>query len=219
MIIQVGDPTIDWLALQPQSDRKEVVVIESGATRTAGTTTERIALIEVEGLPALRRRQVLESHELGDRESETIVFRDSFLPQSHTDVTDGWELSVRYQGTAIAGEKRLTSGEVIPIDAEVESPVFDAHSVEMVLRVLPLADGYVAELPVFHPGRGIKMLVVARVFALDAVTASGHPVDAWKVRTEWDGVIQYYWIGVESQELLRQSSELGEGVQLEFIRP
>jgi hypothetical protein len=216
--IQVADPTINWLALQPQSDHKKVMLITGEAPRIVGTTTEDIALVEVGGLPALRRTQVLESDELGDRRSETVVFQESFLPHSHSDVTAAWTLSVRYRGTAIAGEKRLASGRVIPIKAEVASPVFDAHSVEMVLRVLPLADGYVAELPVFHGGRGTHMLVVARAFVLDTVTVSGHSVEAWKVRTDWDGVTQYYWIGVESGELLRQWSELSEGVQLEFVR-
>jgi hypothetical protein len=218
MRIQVGDPRIDWLALQPQSDRKHVVIIEGGVPRAVGTSSEDIALIEVEGLTALRRRQVLESDELGDRESETTVFRDSFLPYRHSDVTQAWKLSVRYRGTEITGEKRMASGKIIPIRTEVESAVFDAHSVEMVLRVLPWADDYVAELPVFHPGRGTRMLVIARAFTFDTATVSGHSVDAWKVRTDWDGVTQYYWIGAESRDLLRQSSELSEGIQLEFVR-
>lgn len=218
MRIHVGDPRIDWLALQPQSDLKQVVIIEGGAPRVVGITSEEIALAEIEGIPALRRTQVLESDELGDRESETIVFRDSFLPHTHREVSAAWTLSVTYRGREIAGKKQMANGEEIPIRTEVESPVYDAHSIEMVLRVLPLAERYAAELPAFHAARGTEIVVVARVFARDTVTISGHPVDAWKVRTDWDGVTQYYWIGVEGRELLRQSSELSEGVQLAFVR-
>lgn len=195
-----------------------MVIIEGGTPRTVGTTREEIALIEVEGVPALRRTQEVASEELGDRESETTVFRDGFLPYSHLDVTDEYTLSVAYRGTKVAGRKELANAETIFIRTEVAIPVFDAHSVEMVLRVLPLADGYVAEVPVFHAGRGTEMVVVAQVFGRESVVSSGEPVDAWKVKTDWNGVMQYYWIGVETRALLRQSSELSDGIQLEFVR-
>jgi hypothetical protein len=194
------------------------VIIESGTSRVVGTTTEEIALVEAEGLPALRRTQVLESDELGNRRAETIVFRDGFLPHSHLDCAEAWTLSIRYQGTAIVGEKHMATGAVVPIRAEVDFLVFDAHSVEMVLRILPLAEGYVVEIPVFHAGRGRQMLVTACVVGRETMAISGHPVDAWKVKTVWDRVTQYYWIGVENRHLLRQLSELSEEVQLEFAR-
>lgn len=218
MRIAVGDPSINWLALRPQSDSKKVVITEGGTRRVVGTTSEEIALTEVAGLPALRRTQALESGELGDRRSETVVFRDGFLPHSHLDVTERYVLSIAYRGPTIMGEKRMTSGEVTPIRTEVGSLVFEAHSVEMVLRLLPLAAGYVAELPVFHAGRGAEILVTAYVFGREALTTAGDRLDAWKVKTDWNGVTQYYWIGAESRQLLRQLSHLTVGVQLEFLK-
>ena len=218
MRIGVGDASINWLALQPQSDSKKVVIAEGGTRRVVGTTSEEIAVTEVEGLPALRRTQTLDSGELGHRRSETIVFRDGFLPHSHRDETEAYVLSIAYRGTTIVGEKRMTSGEVIPIRTEVGSLVFEAHSVEMVLRLLPLTAGYSAELPVFHAGRGTEMLVTAYAFGWETLNTAGDRLDAWKVKTDWNGVTQYYWIGIESRQLLRQVSHLTEGVQLEFAR-
>jgi hypothetical protein len=186
--------------------------------RVVGTITEEIALVETAGPPALRRTQVLESVELGDRRSETTVIRESFLPHSHLDVTEAYTLTLSYHGTRLAGEKRFADRQVVPIDASVESPVFDAHSVEMVLRVLPLADGYAAELPVFHAGRGVEMVISVRVLGREMLRSAGDGVDTWRVRTDWEGVTQYYWVGARSRELLRQSSQLSEGVQLEFVR-
>jgi len=218
MRIQPGDPSIDWLALRPRYDRKKVVVVKGGAHRIVGTTTEEIARDKAECLPALRRTQALESDEFGNRKSETIVFRDGFLPYSHQDVTEAYKLSAAYRGSEVCGEKRMIDGQAFPIRARIESPAFDAHSVEMVLRVLPLTDEYVAELPVFHTGRGAEMVVVARVFGREALISSTGSEDAWKVKTDWDGLTQYYWIGMESRDLLRQVSELSEGMQLEFVR-
>ena len=218
MRIAVKDPSINWFALQPQSDINKVVITDGGTRRVVGTTSEEIVLTEVEGLPALRRTQALDSEELGHRRSETVVFRDGFLPHSHRDETGAYMLSIAYRGTTIVGEKRMTSGEVTSIRTEVGSLVFEAHSVEMVLRLLPLAAGYIAELPVFHAGRGTEMLVTASVFGRETLTTAGDRRDAWKVKTDWNGVTQYYWIGAESRQLLRQASHLTEGVQLEFLR-
>ena len=217
MRIRVEDPSIDWLSLEPQSDRKDVVITEGGTPRTVGTTSEEITLVEVEGVPALRRTQAMESEVLGDRETATVVFRDGFLPFSHLDVTDEYTLSVAYRGTRVAGRKELANGETIFMRADLAIPVFDAHSVEVVLRVLPLVDGYIAEVPVFHAGRGREMVVVAQVFGRETLLRSGESVDAWKVKTDWNGVTQYYWIGVETRALLLQSSELSDGIRLEFV--
>lgn len=218
MRIQVGDQSIDWLALPPQSDQKKVVIIEGGTPKLVGTTSEQIRLVETAGRPALRRTQVLESDQLGRRRSETTVLRESFLPYSHLDVTTAYTLIARYQGTTVVGEKRTIDGRVLPIQVDLRSPVFEAHSVEMVLRVLPLVDGYAAELPVFHAGRQAEILVAVHVFGREVMEGPAGPERAWKVKTDWDGVTQYYWIGAESRRLLRQFSEISEGVQLEFVR-
>ena len=177
MRVEVGDRSIPWLALPPHSDQKRVVIAQGGMRRVVGTTTEEITLVETAGLPALRRTQVLESEELGDRRSETTVFRESFLPHSHLHVTEAYTLTLGYQGTILAGEKRFADGRIVPIDASVRSPVFDAHSVEMVLRVLPLVDGYVADLPVFHAGRAVEMLIIVRVFGRETIRSAGDAVD------------------------------------------
>ena len=219
MRIQVGDPSIDWFALQPQSDRKHVVVVEDGRPRMAGTSTEEISLVDDEGQPALRRTQTLASAELGSRRTETVVFRDGFFPCRHLDVTPAWTVAVAYRGTKILGEKRLTRGEAMPIETEVEAPIFDYHSVEMVLRVLPLREGLDAELRVFHAVRGVCMTVTIEVLGLETVTISDQATAAWHVQTDWNGhVRQSYWISEKTRELLKQLSSPTEHLQLQLIR-
>jgi len=209
---------VDWQALQPQADHKRVLIVEGLNPRSVGSISEEILLVEVAGQLALRRTQLLESPELGDRSSVTVVFRDTFLPHSHFDITNAYNISVAYKGTAVAGKKQVAGGKVIAIRADLRAPVFDAHSIEMVLRLLPLTDDYVAELPVFHAARGERMMVTLQAIGREIVTDSMGSLDAWKIRTEWDGVTQYYWRGVEDQQLVRQSSRLKAGVYLEFAR-
>lgn len=218
MRVQVADSSIDWHALQPQSDEKSVLLVEEGTSRSVGMTSEEIVLIEIEGKPALRRTQIVSSDSLGDRTAETIVFRETFSPYSHKDRSEAYNISLNYQERKVTGEKQLASGEVIPIEVGFEAPVFDSHSIEMVLRLLPLADDYIAELSVYHAVRGTEIIVTVKTLGSEKVIVSKRLVDAWRVQTDWNGVTQYYWIGIEDRDLVKQISILGEGVQLEFIR-
>lgn len=139
MRIRVGDPSINWLALQPSSDDKEVLLLEGESVRSVGMTSEEIVLVEAGGKPALRRKQTLESDTLGDRTAKTVVFRETFLPHSHCDTTETYQISVVYRGNTVVGKKQLAGEDLIPIRDEIEPRVFDSHSVEMVIRVLPHA--------------------------------------------------------------------------------
>jgi hypothetical protein len=218
MRIQVGDQSIKWLALQPQSDDKEVLLVEGESVKSVGATSEEIVLIEVASEPALRRTQILKSETLGDRTAKTVVFRETFLPHSHCANTETYKISIAYQGNTAVGEKRLTGGELIPINDEFESPVFDSHSVEMVIRVRPLANDYVAQIPIYHAAQQVQMIVTVHVLGRKTVMDHLGSVDTWKVQTDWNGVTQYYWIGIENRELVKQSSKISEGVVLEFVR-
>ena len=66
-----------------------------------GVTSEEIVLIEIASKPALRRTQMLKSAMLGDRTTKTIIFRETFLPHSHCDITEDHKISITYQGKQI----------------------------------------------------------------------------------------------------------------------
>ncbi|HSA98883.1 MAG TPA: hypothetical protein VLF17_07370 [Candidatus Nitrosotenuis sp.] len=218
MKIQVGDPSVNWFALQPQSDDKEVLLVEGGSVRSVGVTSEEIVLIEIASKPALRRTQMLKSAMLGDRTTKTIIFRETFLPHSHCDITEDHKISITYQSNQVVGEKQLKGERGIPINDEIEFSVFDYHSVEMIIRVLPLAEDYVAQIPIYHAMRQTQMNVTVHVLGQETVTIPQGSVDTWKVQTDWNGVTQYYWIGIENRELVKQSSKISESVLLEFVR-
>jgi hypothetical protein len=218
MKIQVGDSSVDWLALQPQSDDKEVLLVEGGSVRSVGVTFEKIDLIKVASKPALRRTQILKSDILGDRTTKTIIFRETFLPHSHCDITEDYNISITYHGNKVVGEKQLTGERAIPINSEIEFPVFDYHSVEMIIRVLPLTEDFVAQIPIYHAIRQTQMNVTVHILGRETVMHPQGSVGTWKVQTDWNGVTQYYWISIENRELVKQSSKISESILLEFVR-
>lgn len=216
--IHIGDPTIAWDRLGPQADTKRVVLTQAGIDRAAGTTTETIDTIEVDGRPALRRTQTLESDLLGQREATTVVARATFEPISHHDAHAGQALSIRYDGMTVAGTLQRQDGRVEPIHLTLPRPVFDSHSVEMVLRVLPLTTGYSARLPAFHTNTMRVIWITLRVQGAETVNAGGEEEDAWILQVDFGHAQQTYWIGQMSRELLKQSSVLEAGTTLTFIR-
>jgi hypothetical protein len=218
MRIQVGDHSINWLALQPQFDKKEVLLVEGESVKSVGAILEEIVLVEIASRPALRRTQILKSDTLGNRTAQSIVFQETFLPYSHCDITETYKISIAYQGNTVVGEKQLPGGKLIPINDEIEFPVFDSHSIEMIIRVLPLANDYVAQIPIYHAVRRAQMSVTVHVLGRETVKDAQGLVDTWKVQTDWNEVTQYYWIGTENRELVKQSSMNSESVLLDFVR-
>jgi hypothetical protein len=196
-----------------------MVWIERGSERVVGVTTEEIRVIEVDGRQALQRTQAAESPSLGNRTASAVVLRSTFGPLSHHDQHGEGSTSLHYSGLAISGRRTGTDGKVEPIHVTLDSPVFDAHSVEMILRVLPLRQSYVAELPVYHAHFGQVLKVALRVQGKEAVDAGGgRMADAWVVETDWGQARVTYWIGQKSPELLKQSLVLPTGALLQFVR-
>ena len=219
MIIAVGNPNIEWGRLGPQTDSKKVVLLEHATEGVVGITTEEIKVIEVDGTPTLQRTQALESDSLGNRVTTTVVLRSTFEPISHHDEHVDGTTSLDYSGLTISGTRKTSDGKVEPIHVTLDRPAFDAHSVEMILRVLPLGQDYMAELPVYHARSGRVISVTVRVNGKEAVDAgAGKKVKAWIVETDWGHAKMTYWIGEKSPELLKQSSILPSGAVLQFVR-
>jgi hypothetical protein len=237
VIIAVGDPSIEWGRLGPQADSKKIVLIEGEVERVVGITTEEIKVVEVNGQPALQRTQAAESGSLGNRVATTVVLRSTFEPISHHDEHAGATISLHYSGLTISGMRESPDGKVEPIHTTLDRPVFDAHSVEMILRVLPLRQDDVAKLPVYHARLGQVMWVTLRVTGnAEVAVGGGRIADAWIVETEWGRVPSSvgrghvpssvrrgharvtYWIGEKTPELLKQSSVLPSGAVLQFVR-
>lgn len=221
MLITVGDPRIDWTRLVPQADSKTIALIEEGIERVVGTTTEQIELLEVDGQLALQRTQAARSDILGDRLSTTVVLRSTFSPLSHHDQHAGATVSLDYRGLEVSGMRQTPQGNVGPIQVRLDRPAFDAHSVEMILRLMPLSQGYSYMLPAFHAGLAQVLEITVAVTGRQEVHAGrGRQVPAWIVQTEWgrSHAVVTYWIGGQPAELLKQSSILPSGAVLQFVR-
>ncbi|NIM94532.1 MAG: hypothetical protein GTO18_12595 [Anaerolineales bacterium] len=218
MKLSVGDPSIIWNSIQPQSDEKTVVIIDGTTVREVGYTTEAISVFEFENEVAVRRVQTLSSREIGNRVTTSEILRSNFQPISHLDESDEQKISIRYDGTRVIGKKRVVGGEDTHIERFISSGVFDYHTLEMIIRLLPFKEKYTVDVPVYHAQLDQELDVKVGVIGIEKVDVGLDALGAWVVETDWGYVRQWYWIGMKDKLLLRQSMFPREGFEIHFVR-
>jgi len=218
MKIEAGNPTIDWTGINPGFNEKKIVLVESGEEKYIGMVYEEIVRIKISGQAGLRRSQVIKSNQLGNRNAATEVFRDTFHPHSHLDITEDYSLTLRYQDDVVVGEKMFSSGEIQKINTDLPANIFDAHAAEMVLRLLPYQKIDSATLPVFHGTKNQTIDIEVKVRGKETYQSPAIKTGAWVIHTVWGESEQMYWISEEERLILKQSTVMDENTRLEFIR-
>ncbi|MGM0842824.1 MAG: hypothetical protein ACQEWE_18970 [Bacillota bacterium] len=216
----MGDSSANLLrisggALSETEDEKDIYIIENGRESKVGSTTERLKFVLINGRDAIEREQTLISDVLGNRKGITIIEKSSVRPISFTDYLNG-NLNVRAEYGN--DEVHITSGDDRKT-IKLKGNCFDTFSIELILRVLPLKAGYSLHLNGFNATIESDVAIYIQVLELERVNRGlGDIVDAWKVKTNFGDTIQFYWIDITRKELLKQSSEIGDGLILEFRR-
>jgi len=217
MRIEPGHQNIHWSRINSTFNEKKVFLVESGEKKYIGMTYEEIVIIELSGQEGVRRSQVIKSPQIGNRNAATEIIRDTFQPHRHVDSTDEYRLDIVYQRGKVTGEKIYTSGEIKKINREIPSNIFDSHSVELVLPLLPLGKDYSATLPAFHGVKDVEIEVNIQVTGREKLRAFNNQTEAWVVDTVWNDIRQAYWISCDGGSILRQVTFLEGEAKLEFL--
>ncbi|RBP04446.1 hypothetical protein [Rossellomorea aquimaris] len=206
---------ISGASLTETEDEKDIYLIENGRETKVGSTTEKVKFVRINGREAIERVQKLNSDILGNRKGITIIEKATFRPVSFTDYLNGSQhVKAEYgdEGVHITNKDTEKTFELI-------GNYFDTFSVELILRVLPLKAGYSLQLDGFNATLESKVDIHIQVVELERVKRGVEDfVEAWKVKTYFGETLQYYWIDSASKELLKQSSQIGDGLVLEFRR-
>ena len=207
--LAVGDIRVSLGDLPLGQNRKRVLLTENGKTRTVGTTGEVLSIASERGVISLRRVQTLDSRELGMLRVEVLMSPSTFAP-------------LRSQSAGLLGDSTLAYGDGVvhgsvaetAVSHPLDRPVFDAWAVEVILRSLPLDEGYAVEIPAFVCRDRAVVAVKARVEALDE--AAGER--AWRVAVDFGRLRSTYWVGTETRAFLRQDLLLSSGATLSFVK-
>lgn len=196
-------------------DEKQVYWIEKGETVQIGQTYETIRLEKTSHQSILVREQKLVSEKIGNRTIRLTIDAEDYTPLEFVEYQDGVQtVHALYRADAVI----ITRGNeqsVLPIRTES----VDLFSIELLLRTLPWIVGSTHSFNGFSAVSGLAVPIQVRPLRHDRLTTeSGEHVETLCVHVTFGERIQYYWIDPVKRELLKQSSQIADGVSLEFRR-
>ncbi|MCA0147202.1 hypothetical protein LCD52_00215 [Rossellomorea vietnamensis] len=202
-------------ALVETEDVKDIYLVENGIETKVGSTTEKIRFVRINGREAIERVQTLNSGIIGNRKSITVMEKATCKPISFTDYVNGSQL--------VKAEYSDEEVHIAIKDSEktikLNGYYVDTFSVELILRVLPLKPGFSLQMNGFNATLETEVDIHIQVVESELVIRGFDEfVDTWKVKTYFGEILQYYWIDPVNKELLKQSSQIGDGLILEFRR-
>jgi hypothetical protein len=117
-----------------------------------------------------------------------------------------------FSGSRVSGWTRVGSGDSVAVDAALPAAVYNATSLDLVIRASNLGPGWRAEIPVFL---STTQTVVGMQAAVEgAETVDGRP--CWRVSASFNGMPVVFWIDQATRQLRRQTLQPAPGVTILF---
>lgn len=196
-------------------DEKQVYWIEKGESVQIGQTYETIWLEKTSYQSILVREQELVSEKIGNRTIRLTMDAESYAPLEFVEYQEGVQTVHALYRTDEVVITRGNEQSVLPI----RTKSVDLFSIELLLRVLPLAVDSTLSFSGFSAVSGREVPVQVQPLRYDLLmTESGEHVETLCVHVAFGERVQYYWIDPVKRELLKQSSQIADGISLEFRR-
>lgn len=196
-------------------DEKQVYWIEQGESVQIGQTYETIRSEKTAYQSILVREQELVSEKIGNRTIRLTMDAGNYAPLEFVEYQAGVQtVHALYR----ADEVVITRGNeksVLSIHAET----VDLFSIELLLRALPLTVDSTLSFNGFSAVSGREVPIQVNPLRNELLTTeSGEHLETLCVHVTFGERVQYYWIDPVKRELLKQSSQIADGVSLEFRR-
>jgi hypothetical protein len=217
--LRVGDAVVNTSQLRPASHTWRLVLVQGGQEREIGNYRSELTEMTVDGAPALQIVQALASPMMGNSSDTVVVLRQTLAPVRHRSVNARRTLSLDFDRSGVKGTMTPAGGAAQPVTATGAQPFFDSGAMELLLRALPLAEGYVAQFPAYAHEAGGAVTVTARVTGSERVTlADGTVVDSWVVESDMMGRKVRQYVAKDSRETVKTVIVAGPGVEVRATR-
>jgi hypothetical protein len=138
-------------------------------------------------------------------------------PLTHTRITEK-DGKKTVEGFAFAPDKvtglpDLANNAQKALSVASPEPAFNFEADMELLQALPLAEGYEAQLVLYHPGGPAPARYTFRVAGSEAIAGPAGPVDCWVVMTDYNqpGTVSKFWFARGTQLMVRQESRMPDG--------
>lgn len=196
-----------------ERDKKQVYWIEQGESVQIGQTYETIRFEKTAHQSILVREQELVSEKIGNRTIRLTMDAESNVPLEFVEYQDGVQTVYASYGEDEVVITRGNEQSVLPI----RTKSVDLFSIELLLRALPLTVDSTLSFNGFSAVSGREVPIQVHPLRNELLTTeSGEHVETLCVHVTFDDRVQYYWIDPVKRELLKQSSQIADGISLEF---
>lgn len=211
-----GDPAIQAGRIAPATDTFRVLVVANGVELQTGSMVQDTRLVDGPGGPVLQRVYVaaggiarVDSFAVSPRTLQAVWLRT---------MRRGRRLRLEWDGATTGGT--ITEGDRTgTVVANLPSAVFPADGTDLVLRALPLRDGFSGAWPVYDDMRGARRWIWAMVHGQETLTlADASTVDTWTVSVGDGPDVASYWIAKSDGRLIRYAGPMAGGATFVITR-
>lgn len=208
-----GSPSLNYGSLSA-GEHSYIVFEEDDERRVfVGTLKEKMITTTKENRPFLLRIHELQTH---DQTRQSLVMADIEAGHVVFDAVTDDQYSATHNYTdenLIAGEFNYSDKQTESIHTKVQFPVFSAEALDVIIRSIPLFEGYEAHFIGYdHRKTDLFTPVTVTVENLETITAhKGDTHRTWRVNAVTEHTNVTYYVDKYSREIVRielkQSSE------------
>lgn len=196
------------------ADTMLMSVVRDSVSTPAGRQIDEVQMISTSRGPALQH--VVRVERGASSVTDTNVYDPATLAaQRHVSSGGGRVFTLDYSDGTAVGRKVRANGDVEEFSARLDAPIFDASALDLVLRTLPLSDGYVARMTFFNHEKGNTISVRLEARSDSVLDASAKRVHAWRVTRTFEGDQAppfVTWVASSTRRIVRMEMRPAPGI-------
>ena len=181
-----------------------------------GTFSEQL-IVDVEAETVTRTAFLIVPMANRMQSDSLVAAWPSLAPVSHQSDDTDRQFALSFDGAHVVGSGQLKNGSgTREVDISSDGAFFDEGWTAHLLRALPLAEGFNADIATYDPESSTVRTMEIAVLESVQVDLRGSTTTAWLVQRESGGRVTTYTIDAASRMLLRMEFEPDPGVVVEF---
>lgn len=185
--------TIETVRRETEGQGRQVFDLFFEERDSLGIVTRTATRVDAQSLRPLRQRAYL-----GDDHIVTLV----------------------YLSNRLVGVDSTPGRPADYFSTDVPDSVYTSGAIDLLLRALPLADGFRTTLPLYYPADNVVEALPIRVAGQEHITTrAGRGADCWLVAADFPGgITEHFWIEQSSHAILRILAHDGETSLVRYDR-
>ncbi|MHB0950254.1 MAG: DUF3108 domain-containing protein [Gemmatimonadaceae bacterium] len=205
-------PALDGRFLHPGTDSLAVYVVRGNDTTETGILVDELRVIEQGGTPVVQRVYRSVDKVLGWRLDTLLDAQASLAPIRHRSRTEKSFEFLEYGDRAVTGWIPPEGSDSARVQVVLPSTIYNSSSLDLVVRALPLREGWEATIPAFVSAKREIAQVQMRVAGSEVVGGE----ECWRVDADFMGLPVTFWVGKDSRALRQQTMRVRPDVMLLF---